>query len=104
MVFRDMVINGLKVLRTWCAVNPKRGIGLSVYECNKAVGWLDDTFVLLKEQEPVNPVHTINDAWLCGNCKDAEVGRTEFDACRIERIRYEFCPKCGRAVKWGADD
>jgi hypothetical protein len=49
---RENVIGHLGILRTWCAVNPKYGMALSVEDCGKAVGWLDDAIALLKAQEP----------------------------------------------------
>ena len=49
---REKVIANLAILRTWAAVNPDYGIGLSVVDCIKAVKWLDDAIELLKAQEP----------------------------------------------------
>ena len=46
------IISHLQILRTWCAVNPDYGKGLSIDDCHKAVEWLDDTLDLLKAQEP----------------------------------------------------
>lgn len=48
----ENTISSLQILRTWCAVNPDHGMGLSADECRKAVEWLDDALALLKEQEP----------------------------------------------------
>jgi hypothetical protein len=52
MIDREKVICDLQILRTWCAVDPIYGIGLTCRECEKAVGWLDDVLELLKAQEP----------------------------------------------------
>lgn len=52
MIDREGLKGNLKVLRTWCAVNPKYGMGLDADDCEKAVGWLDDALELLKAQEP----------------------------------------------------
>lgn len=52
MADRDKVICDLKILRTWCAVDPIYGIGLTPRECEMAVGWIDDALALLKAQEP----------------------------------------------------
>lgn len=48
----EKVISNLAILRTWCAVNPGYGIGLSVTDCQKVGAWLDDALELLKAQEP----------------------------------------------------
>ena len=49
---REKVVSDLAILRTWVAVNPDYGVGLSVEDCRKAVKWLDETLELLKAQEP----------------------------------------------------
>lgn len=56
---QERIISHLQILRTWCAVNPDYGKGLSIDDCHKAVEWLDDAFDLLKAQEP--HVMTIDD-------------------------------------------
>ena len=48
MADRKKVIEGLQVLRTWCAVNPDYDMGLSIEECRSAVKWLDAALELLK--------------------------------------------------------
>lgn len=53
MMDREKVIGNIMILRTWCAVNPEYGMGLSVEDCKTAVVWLDDALALLKEQKPV---------------------------------------------------
>ena len=45
------VLVNLAILRTWCAVNPKYGMGLDVDDCRKAVAWLDDAIEILNELE-----------------------------------------------------
>lgn len=59
----------------------------------------DDTLAMLREQEPVKPKEirlNFGDGsnpflfgWECGSCG----GRFPFSS-------YNYCPKCGRAVKW----
>ena len=92
---REKIVGNLYILRTWCAVNPKYGMALSVEDCGKAVGWLDDAIEMLKAQEPVKPVmHYVPDgkrsssAWQCGNCL-IDIG-----------YGVNYCYNCGRAVKW----
>lgn len=52
MTDRERTITKLKILRTWCVVNPNHGKGLCVEDCRSAVEWLDDVLALLKTQEP----------------------------------------------------
>ena len=47
----ENVISRLAILRTWAAVNPNYEMGLSVDECKKAVGWLDEAIDMLKAQQ-----------------------------------------------------
>ena len=57
---------------------------------------------MLKAQEPVKPVPAIADVgdWLCGNCYQSVVGEEELDASGFVPVKFNFCPNCGRAVKW----
>ena len=55
---------------------------------------------LLKAQEPVAPVPTLDDDWVCGNCGESVVGYTELESGGFEDVQHNFCPNCGRAVKW----
>lgn len=52
MIDCEKVVGNLQILRTWCAVNPRHGMGLDSGECEKAVGWLDDALALLKAYQP----------------------------------------------------
>ena len=92
MADRDKVICDLQILRTWCAVDPIYGIGLTPRECEMAVRWLDDALELLKAQEAIPPGKTeilegITYA-SCGYCGNAVMKQ------------YSYCPFCGRKVKW----
>lgn len=60
----------------------------------------DDVMALLKAQEPIAPKPTTDDDWICGNCAESLVGYTTLDASGIVTYRFEYCPKCGRPVKW----
>lgn len=60
---------------------------------------MHNVLIMLKEQEPVEPIKTkkeidfrseIVDAFCCGNC------RHELDHCE----KWRYCPNCGKAVKW----
>jgi hypothetical protein len=63
---------------------------------------LEQVKVLLKAQEPRKPVPAIDDVgdWLCGNCYQSVVGEEELDASGFVPVKFNFCPNCGRAVKW----
>jgi hypothetical protein len=50
--------------------------------------------------EAVKPVLMDDDDWMCGNCAESLVGYTTLDAGGIVTYRFEYCPKCGRPVKW----
>ena len=52
-VDREKVAQNLAILRTWVAVNPDYGFGLSVTDCRMAVKWLDDALELLKSQNEI---------------------------------------------------
>lgn len=57
MADRENVIVNLQILRTWCAVNPRYGMGLDADECKKAVGWLDEAIELLTPHSKMVPVY-----------------------------------------------
>ncbi len=46
---------------------------------------------LLKEQEPVKPIRLAN-WWKCPSCSGNIVAN------------MQYCPRCGRPVKWDADN
>lgn len=68
-----------------------------------SVPMLRGALELLKAQEPVKPVPAINDVgdWWCGNCYQSVVGEEELDVSGLVPIKFNFCPNCGREVKWG---
>ena len=102
---QEKVISALAILRTWVAVNPDYGIGLSVTDCRKAVKWLDDALELLKAQEPVEPVV---DKSISTGESDDPWGRLFFCGACGRRINEKYnpdeddkyCKHCGRPVKW----
>ena len=76
-----------------CPYNPKPG---KIWKYGCAHGqdkMIEDAIALLKEQEPVKPKYTPKSiySWECGVCAEP-----------FDRIA-NYCPKCGRAVKWDAD-
>ena len=59
-----------------------------------------DALALLKAQEPVEPTEPDEDNMrYCGAC-GSPVGYEVLEAPGIEYVQYNYCPECGRAVKW----
>lgn len=61
---------------------------------------LDMAIEALKAQEPVEPVVDI-DTWKCGNCGHALEHQQLLGDNVLFHEQYNYCPECGRAVKWG---
>ena len=49
---REKALSHIGILRSWCAVNPDYGQGLSVEDCRKAVERLDKAIEILNTQAP----------------------------------------------------
>lgn len=60
---------------------------------------LDMAIEALKAQEPVKPVVDI-DTWECGNCGHTLEHQQLLGDNVLLHEQYNFCPNCGRAVKW----
>ena len=58
-----------------------------------------DALALLKAREPVKPVVDI-DTWKCGNCGHALEHQKLLGDNVLFHEQYNYCPECGRAVKW----
>lgn len=58
-----------------------------------------DVLALLKAQEPVKPVVDI-DTWKCGNCGHTLEHQELLGDNVLFHEQYNYCPECGRAVKW----
>ncbi len=67
-------------------------------ECFRKI--TSDALELLKEQEPVKPVCDI-DTWTCGKC-GCKLEHQEMHGEILFHDIYDFCPHCGKAVKWDA--
>lgn len=61
--------------------------------------YLDDIITVLKAQEPVEPVIDI-DTWKCGNCGHTLEHQELLGDNVLFHEQYDYCPICGRAVKW----
>ena len=91
MADREKVIKGLRNLRDAIAFDYIR-------ETDHAVETLDNALALLKEQEAVEPHWRCSTVYMngtgkiemmCGNC-----------GISIPLGKPNYCPWCGRAVKW----
>lgn len=53
---------------------------------------------LLKEQEAIEPYLDV-DEWKCGNCGH-DLEQEMLDGNVLFHEQYNYCPNCGKAVKW----
>lgn len=58
-----------------------------------------EVLALLKEQEPVEP-NVIIDTLVCGNCGTRLERQSMVGDNILVAERFEYCPICGRKVKW----
>ena len=68
----------------------------------KLLSWANavrDALELLKEQEPVEPSVDV-DTYVCPNCGHRLEHQGKLGDNVIFDERYNFCPACGKAVKW----
>lgn len=63
------------------------------------VDGLENALALLKAQEPVEPV-VDKDTWKCGNCGHTLEHQQLLGDNVLFHEQYNYCPECGRAVKW----
>ena len=57
---------------------------------------------LLKEHEevkPIKPIYHGDDSYTCDNCGET-VGWEEMKCYGFEKVKYKYCPYCGRKIKW----
>ena len=89
---REKVIKGLQEAVDWLSAETS----FTVIE-----QWVvRDALALLKAQEPVEPIPTLDDDWECGHCGESVVGHTVLNDGGFEPVKHNYCPRCGRAVKW----
>lgn len=60
---------------------------------------LMDALALLKAQEPVEPKLDV-DEWRCGNCGHKLEHQELLGDNVLFHEQYNYCPNCGKAVKW----
>lgn len=81
-----------------------RDCGYDNHEYNECVEkLLRDALELLKEQEPVKPTVRV-DTWICSKCGHTLESQELIDDKENPQVliheQYEYCPNCGRKVKW----
>lgn len=60
---------------------------------------VNELIALLKAQEPVEPKLDV-DEWKCGNCGHTLEHQELLGDNVLFHEQYNYCPECGRAVKW----
>ena len=94
MADREKVIKGLKTCE---AIHQGFMCESCVYPGDECA--IYDAISLLKAQEPVKPVVDI-DTWKCGNCAHTLEHQQLLGDNVLFHEQYNFCPECGRKVKW----
>ena len=110
MINKEKVIKGLTLCTTINKVRPIETCKKCHYfirdnepdaECIDML--MLDALELLKEQEPMKPTVAV-DTWICSNCGHALESQTLIDDKENPQVlvneQYNFCPQCGKAVKW----
>ena len=71
--------------------------------CPTMIPFLKDVLELLKEQETIKPTVSV-DTWICSKCGHTLESQELIDDKENPQVLvqelYEYCPHCGRAVKW----
>lgn len=93
---REKVVRAVETcFDSW--IDKHRNMGLDLHEVERMKR---DALELLKEQEPVEPSVDV-DTYVCPNCGHRLEHQGMFGDNVIFDERYNFCPACGREVKWG---
>jgi len=92
MIDRDKVINGLEQFRS----------DLKPF-CGNHADWerFDAALAMLKEREAVKPYIDIDEA-KCPICKVKLTRQELFGDDVLFEDFFDYCPHCGRSVKWDA--
>lgn len=68
---------------------------------------IDEICDLLKEQEPIKPTVSV-DTWTCSKCGHTLESQELIDDKENPQVliheQYQYCPNCGREVKWNEAD
>ena len=100
MTEREKVINGLQESAAYFRSSFDAMYG--TVACEKFRNWTDaieQAIALMKVQEPVKPAVDI-DTWKCGNCGHTLEHQELLGDNVLFHEQYNFCPECGRPVKW----
>lgn len=93
MIDREKVIEGLKRLLH----------SGKMYDAHLVIDTCEAALALLKAQEPIAPIQGADDQdedIFCCGCCGAVVGETFLGLPGETEVRDNYCPNCGRAVKW----
>lgn len=100
---REKVIKGLECCMVGDGHSPKCELCPYATVGDDTCQTMDDLFAdalaLLKKQEPVEPIVDI-DTWKCGNCGHTLEHQELLGDNVLFHEQYNFCPECGRVVKW----
>jgi hypothetical protein len=94
MADREKIVRAVETcFDSW--IDKHRNMGLDLYKVEQMK---QDALELLKEQEAVKPreCQYPHDTYACGFCDYIPIGNKD-------GYRANYCPECGRAVKWDAD-
>lgn len=98
MTDREKVIKGLErcmlSYKDGCDECPYIGKGM----CQELLG--ENAIALLKAKEPVEPTEPDEDNMVCCGACGSPVGYEVLEPSGMDYVRYNYCPNCGRAVKW----
>ena len=101
MIDREKVIRGLECIISSGNAGMRDDCANCIYpgggDCLAPA--LRDALALLQAQEPVKPILDI-DTWNCGNCGHTLEHQQLLGDNVLFHEQYNFCPECGRAVKW----
>ena len=101
MADREKVINALGRCESYGYCKDK---DCPYYENTNCLEMLrKDALELLKEQEPIKPTISV-DTWICSKCGHTLESQELIDDKENPQVliheQYEYCPNCGRKVKW----
>ena len=99
---RESVITHLQIIHTWAEFARERDLQFFTPKHLEDIAqWSDDALALMKEQEAVEP-YIDGDEAKCPICKWVRLTRQELVGdSLLEDHFFNFCPHCGRRVKWG---
>ena len=96
---REKVIKGLECCTGYC--DDETGCPYFDIEDDCEEKLRADALALLKAQEPMEPTEPDEDNMrYCGVC-GSPVGYEVLEAPGIEYVQYNYCPNCGKKVRWG---